>query len=1019
MVTVLFADVTGSTTLGEQLDPEALREVMGRYFSTMKEIVSRYDGTVVDFIGDSVMAVFGIPQLHEDDAFRAAQAALDMQAALPVLNEELQSRWGLDMAMRVGVNTGVVSGDVSAGRSLVLGDAVNIAARLEKLAEPGQVLLGEDTYKVVRDLVDVDPVESDEIRGKTKAVKIYRLKGIAEAMPSRRIESAMVGRDRESLLLHQAFERAATGKSCHLFTLLGPAGVGKSRLIKEFVETLHDKARVLQGRCLAYGEGITFWPLAELMDDAAGLSSGDSADETRRKLHALVATERDAPTIAARVAQLIGVASGNASREESFWAMRKLFESLAADQPVVAVIDDVHCAETTFLDLVEYVADWAGEASILIICMARPELLELRPSWGGGKFNATSILMEPLDDTCCAELIENFLGGRPLDDKVKRRIAESADGNPLFVEELISMLIEEGHLQESNGSWVSSGDIADIPVPPSIQALLSARLDRLSAEERPVIEGASVIGKEFTARAAAHLIPEAIRPQARAHLLTLVRKQLVHPEVSTYEDESFRFRHILIRDVAYEGMPKQVRADLHERFAEWMEEAAGDRLVEYEEILGYHLERSFSYRAELAAVAEPEMVLAKRAAGYLSRAGRRALMREDPGAAGNLLSRASVLLEGDDPDRARLAPDLASALIGVGDYAKAIRVLEDAMDQARTSGDERALWHASLERALIQLHTDPEGQTAKTLTDTDKALEVFERHEDEAGLARTHRIVAEAHWELSQFGAAQEALKRGLVHARAADDPVEEMRMLSWLPTTALWGSTPVEEAVELCREVLELGPESLRVECLTLGTLAGLEAMREGFDEARDLLQRARAIGEDIGTPRLICNLCEKAGLVEMLAGNYEAAEAEYVKGYEIFDKLGDRVYLPSFAAALAGSLCEQGKFLEAARYSEVSEEMAVSGDVDAQIEWRRTKARIVARQGRAEEARQLGREAITIADKTDYLISQANARLDLADVMRLSGGGDEARALVDSAIGLFEAKGNRAGAKRARELR
>ena len=1017
VVTVLFADVTGSTTLGERLDPETLREVMGLYFSSMKAIVSRYDGTVVDFIGDSVMAVFGIPRIHEDDAIRAVRAAWDMQAGLPALNEDLEKKWGVSMTIRVGVNTGVVSGDVTSSRSLVLGDAVNVAARLEKLGQPGDVLIGEDTYKVVRDLVEADPLESDEIRGKAKPVKAYRVLEVSSSPPLRRFDSPMVGRERESLLLQQAFERSATERSCHLFTVLGPAGVGKSRLVREFVRSLHGKARVLSGRCLAYGEGITYWPLIELMDEAAGLSFGDTPQEALAKLHQLVAGEQDASTIAARVAELVGVSSGNAAREESFWAVRRIFDALAADQPLVAILDDVHWAESTFLDLVEYVADWPSKASILIVCMARPDLLEMRPSWSGGKFNATSILMEPLDDDCCGEMAEKILGTSHLDPDTKQRIVESAEGNPLFVEELISMMIEEGHLHRSNGGWASI-DVADIRVPPSIQALLSARLDRLTSEERTVIEAASVVGKEFTAAATAHLNPDSDRSEVKSHLLSLARKQLVHPQASAFTDEVFDFKHILIRDIAYEGMPKQVRAELHQRFAEYMEGTAGDRLVEYEEILAYHLEKSYSYRAELAAVAEPELELAKRAAYYLARAGRRALMREDQGAAANLLSRASMLLDQDDPERSRVAMDLASALVSVGDYAKASRILDEAADRAGVDGDEGTLWRARLERALIDLHTDPEGMTTKTLSSANEALKAFGRLGDEAGLALTNRVIAEVHWSLSQYAAAQEALKRGLTYARAADDLVEEMKMASWLPMTALWGSTPIEEGIALCREVLVRGPQSLRVECLTLGTLASLEAMGERFDESREMLRRARAIAEEIGTPQLICNVCEKAGLVETLAGNHAEAEAEYRRSYEIFDELGDRGWLPAFAAALAKSLCDQNKFTEAEPYAQVSEELAASDDVDAQIEWREAKARVIARRGLVEDALRLGREAVEIADRTDYLVSQANARLDLADVMQVAGNAEEARALVDEAIKLYEAKGNRAGVTRAREL-
>ncbi|MDQ3985129.1 MAG: AAA family ATPase [Actinomycetota bacterium] len=1020
VVTVLFGDVTGSTSMGEQLDPEALRKLMNRYFEEMKAIVERYEGTVVDFIGDAVMAVFGIPQIHEDDALRAARAAWDMQEAIPALSEEMKRRWGLSLSMKIGMNTGVVSGDATAGRSMVLGDAVNVAARLEKLAQPGDILIGEDTCRMARDAIAVEPIESLEIKGKEEPVKAFRLVRIvsdALTWPGR-LHAPMVGRDRESLLLHQALERCIAERTCHLFTIMGPAGVGKSRLVQEVLRPISGRVNMLQGRCLAYGEGITFWPLAEAVDQAAGLTSEDSPPAARAKIARVLKGQPDADLIADRVAQLIGLAEGNASREDSFWAVRKLLETLASEQGLVLVLDDIHWAEPTLLDLVEHVIDWTRDAPILVICLARPELLEKRQAWGGGKFNATSILMEPLKDEQCASLIEKLLGTAGLDAATKTRITESAEGNPLFVEEMLSMLIDDGLLIRDDGAWVPSGDISQLSVPPTIQGLLAARLDRLEDEERPVIEAASVIGKEFTADAVLELSPDNIAPSVNDHLNTMIRKQLIRPETSTYSEDSFRFRHILIRDVAYEGIPKGTRAELHERFATWVEKAAGDRLVEYEEILAYHLERSYLYQTELAAADAGVAELAKRAFAHLVAAGRRALAREDLHAVETLLSRGLALSRPDNPARIELAPDLASALSGLGSYSRARNVLEEAIDAARGLGDQRLESYALLEHSLLRIHTEPEGVTEEILGEARRALDFFEGIRDDVGIARARRVVAESYWARSQFEAAHSELARGIVHARAAGDVIEELRMLSWLPITALWGPVPVDEGLVECNQVLEASRGNLRVECNCLATMASLEAMRANFDHARELMTTAQTISEDVGTPQVVAGVCEKAGLLETLAENHAEAEKEYARGYEIVEKIGEKGWVPAFSAARAAALCSQGRYSEAERYVEVSRESAQPDDADAQIEWRRVKAKVVARRGDVSEAERLGREAIRIADATDFVVSQGNARLDLAEILQLSGQPGDSQKTLAEAAELFEQKGNVVSARKARSL-
>ena len=624
-VTVVFSDVTGSTALGEQLDPESLRRVMGRYFDEMKAVVEAHEGTVEKFIGDAVMAVFGIPIVHEDDALRAVRAAAEMRDRLVALNEELERDWGVRIEVRTGVNTGeVVAGDGSGSQRFATGDAVNVAKRFEEAAPPGEILLGETTWKLVRDAVEVEALEGLSLKGKGKPVSAYRLSAIepeAEGR-ARRLDSPMVGRDRERTLLGHAYERAAGERSCHLFTVLGAAGVGKSRLIAEFVGGLGESATVVRGRCLPYGEGITFWPVLEIVRRLHGDDLGSIATS--------LAGDENAELIAERVAGAVGLSGPAGSSEETFWAVRKLLEAHARERPLVIVFDDVHWGEPTFLDLVEHIADLSRDAPIFLVCLARPDLLDARPGWSGGKFNATSVLLEPLGEEDSAELIANLLGRAELEPEVRTRVTEAAEGNPLFVEEMLGMLIDDGLLERQNGHWLASGDLASVAVPPTIQALLSARLDRLEPSERAVVERASIEGKVFHRGAVAELAPTEVRNDVGGHLQSLVRKELLRPDQSAFVgDDAFRFRHLLIRDAAYEAMPKELRSELHERFASWLERVAGDRVLEYEEILGFHLEQAYRYRLELSPPDDAARDVGAKAAERLGSAGERALSRSD------------------------------------------------------------------------------------------------------------------------------------------------------------------------------------------------------------------------------------------------------------------------------------------------------------------------------------------------------------------------------------------------------
>ena len=992
-VTVLFCDVAGSTGLGEQLDPELLRGVMGSWFDSMRDALEKHGGTVEKFIGDAIMAVFGVPTVHEDDALRAVRAAGEMRRRLDALNERLQRNHGVTLAMRIGINTGpVVAGDPSGGHGFVTGDAVNVAKRLEEAARPGEILIGKATYPLIRDAVKVGPLERFSAKGKRDGAERRRVDEIDLFAPAlaRRLDVPMVGREAELGLLRHSYERVTAERSCRLFTVLGPAGIGKSRLAAELCSSAGD-ATTVTGRCLPYGEGITFWPLAEIVRELGG----------EQALRRALAGDEDADAVADLVLAGIGAAEGTAQSEELFWAVRRAFELVARERPLVVCFDDIHWAEPTLLDLIEYVVGWSRGAPILVLCLARPELVDQRPTWIALQETADSVALEPLPAHEISALLDRFAGEAPLGEQARERIARAAEGNPLFVEQMAAMAAE------------SPGD-EELSVPPSIQALLAERLDRLSAAEQAVIRRASVIGRDFAARDVIALSPEEERPLVASRLLALLRKGLVRPDVSRAGPEDrFRFHHVLVRDTAYEGLPKEVRAELHEQLASLVEERAAEGPGELEEIAGYHLEQAHRSRTELGLVDARTEALGRRASGLLSSAGRRALDRADMRAAARLLARARALVPPDAPERLALAAPHATALITTGELGDAERVLEEALAAAAAAGARDVEAACLIVRASLRFATHPDHAVDEAEAVARHTIEVFGEAGDDAGLAKAWRLRAYAAATRGRWGAAAEHAEQALVHARRVG--LRELsEVTSLLPVALLYGPTPAEDAILRCEAIREGARGNRHVEAAVAGMLAPLLAMQLRFEEARALAVESTAVLEDLGTVAWLAHARAWRAHVEYLAGRFADAERELRLAHEVFDRIGDRVNAAATAALVAETLDAQGRSEEADEWTDAVDPTVVARDVFAHVAWGSVRARALARTGRLEEAERIARETLAVADDTDAPNMRGDAAFALGTVLRAAGREREAAEAFTAAVELYRAKGNLASAER-----
>jgi class 3 adenylate cyclase/tetratricopeptide (TPR) repeat protein len=976
LVSIVFADIAGSTALAEGLDPEAMHGLLDRFMDTCAAVIERHGGAVEGFAGDAVVGVFGQTQVHEDHALRAVRAAIGLQDAGAALSVQLER----DLGTRLGVKVGLEAGEVFVGAgtrraSFAAGDAFNAAARLQQTAQAGEILLGEAIWQLVRGAVRAERLEPLTLEGKADDVRPWRVLALqpgGEAIV-RSTTSPFVGRERELRELLSAFARTRDDPACHAVTVLGPAGMGKSRLTRELVARIGDDATVAVGRCPSYGEEVTYRPLAEILGALAG---GDPA----RWLSEVLAGDEAS---ARMVLSAIGLSDEPARAEETFWAVRRTFERVAGERPLVVVVDDLQWARSGLLDLLEHLVTFLRGRPVLLVCLARPEVLETRPAWGNPQPGRSLIVLDALSDGEARQVVENSQAPGLAADTAGR-VVQTAEGNPLFLEHLAAVGAQTGRAA----------------LPSSIQAVLSARIAGLDRAERALLEDASVQGRNFYVGALGD-------ERSASALVSLVHKGLMRPDRSDLAGEDvFRFAHVLIREVAYGNLPKARRAELHEQVAHWLDARPGG----HDETIGRHLGAAYRHRVELGAAGEREHALATAAGGRLAAAADAALLRGDADAGARLLEQArelSAAAPGGASDE--LLPALGAALFDAGRTTESVRVLDEAI--ARVS-DARLNARAQVERELVRLELETGAAAPRAHRVAGAALGILERTGDEYGQCRAWLLRGQLEWNAGQVSAADDAWERAAACAGRAGGRRELFEVIGWRAMAAALGTTPVDEAIGRCESYRERVAESPVAIASTLNPMALLHAMRGEFEVADALLEQAGEIVRELGGMGAAVSHLEAS--VWLLAGRPDLAEARLRTDAETLSSMGAGGALATTNALLAQAVLAQGRTAEA---EALCHEGRRTDDIVTRVIRRGVRARAAARDGRCEEAEALAREAVELVESTDLLSHRADAMLDLADVLRTCDR-PAADGTIRGALALYERKGNTAAVARAASL-
>jgi DNA-binding SARP family transcriptional activator len=966
--------------LAVRADPEVSRARISIGRDDAEQIIGHHGGMVVSRMGGEVIGVYGVPATREDDALRALRSAQELLSRIA----ELGAPGPGALLARAFVDTGEVVGEASGD---VSGEPVSIARELVHVADKFEVLLSDATRRVVSGSIQVESALDGSA---------WRLLGLVADAPVLRASEPMVDRYAELATARTAFDQTLRGRNAHLLTVLGEAGIGKSRLAQELLNELGASATVLIGRCLSYGEGIAFWPLREALTQAAG---GESRDAIR----ALLDGADEADAVADIVASVLGLAPAESAGEQVPWAFRRLLEAMAGERPVILVLEDIHWGEAPLLDLVEYLIDWLT-VPVLLVCLARPELLDNRPGWAGGHQRVSSLLLSPLEEADARLMLDQHLGDRRLTAAESAEILEIAEGNPLFVEQLLRTSAEDPMWDRER------------QVPATIQSLLASRLDRLGPGERAYTERAAVIGREFWPDAIVALLPAEARASAAGHLRALVHRGLIHPDRSTLAgQEQLRFHHILIRDVAYHTTPKALRAQLHERFADWL----ARRDEQYDEFIGFHLEQAFRLRSEVLGPDTDAKAIAVRAGDHLAGAGRRAAVRGDANAAVSLLRRAAELFEAGDRPRPDVLLDLGVALSEESELSEAERVMNAALEQAGAIKAEAIGARVLIELAALRAQMDPNARVEEIQAVAERAMTVFERLGDEAGLSRALIQVSDVHWTRCCFGEMEPVLEEALAHAERADVPGERARILRYLAQAVVLGPRPVDDAIERCNAILERVIDDDRSAAFTQAMLAVLEAMHGRFDEARSLWRKSQQRLRDVGMNIRASTQQVYRGFIELMCETPVDVTPDLAEACGLLQRIGERNRLSTVAALQARLLYAQGRYEESEDYARVSADAAATDDAVSQVITRGTRGKLLARRGERELADELSASAVAIAAETDFLVIHGDSLRDRAEVLTILNRPEEAAEQVELAIALYERKDARVSADAARRLK
>jgi class 3 adenylate cyclase/ketosteroid isomerase-like protein len=1007
ILTIVFADLVGSTALHERLDPESARRFVESYYEAMREAVESHGGTVVQLLGDGVMAVFGVPRVAEDDAIRAVRAAAAMQENFQALASQRRDAVG-ETGLRVAVNTGEV---VVTDESEIIGDPVNVAARLQDRGSDGDVVIGDSTARLVESQVTLASLGSFSLKGRAEAVSAFRVESLDR--PSGAATAAFVGRDDELGRIESVYNGAVANASAALAVLMGSPGLGKSRLIEEFISRLGEQATVVGAHCNQAG-GTTFAPLTSALCELLEIDADADADAVR------TAFERAIPKENAERARIVAGISGlfegtSTSPEETFFVIRRFLAALADARPVVFVVDDLQWAEPLLLDLIEHLVEWGSGVPLLVLVGARPELRDKRSSLAAaGGLVSEAVTLAGLDAGAAMRLAANVVGADDLPAVVAAKVLATSEGNPLFVGELVRMLVHEGALKREGDRWTTGAALDALEMPPTIHALLAARIERLDREERIVLERAAVVGRSFSKKSVAELLSGDVA-DLDARLESLQRSELIERDSGWFLGEPvLRFHHVLIRDAAYRQLLKGTRADLHTRFADWMVSRVGES-VEQDETIGWHLEQAHLLLCELGPLDVAGRTIGERASNRLATAGRRALAGDDVALAASLLGRAIDRLDSEDTARSELALDWCEALLAAGDVATATTAI-DELDRFVGDSDRLRAWHTCFAGQLTVL-TAPEGlqETADTVA---AAADALASQDDHAGEAKGHFVYALALARLGRVGACEAALDRALAAARrVAGDRRRANTVLALAPLAALWGPSPVTRASGRCLDVvrvLRITHGAPAVEAVALSCQGVLEALRGRTDAARRMIASSRKMVEELGVTQRVLEVDVFSGLLDLFEGDADSAERTLRGAYEGMRDLGLGVDAARAAALLARALLAQNRIADAEKLTHASEALA-GDDLKAAIAWRGARAEALARRGEHEAAVGLATAAVEIAATTDALLDHADARLALAAASRAAGNHTKADAEERRARELWEAKGATILAERA----